>query len=158
MSLAPAHASAVAGSHYTTVEAVQIKLPGQTLNLLSGSGVASFIVGTAMTTFVASHPEFGALGSLGQVSLSMEAASPVWKFSLMPRSPAALAVLGSGSQGSVVQYWTLVINPATGAVINAHQLWRGVIDTATITLSLSGLRADFDVLTPTELLMAANEG
>jgi hypothetical protein len=158
MSLAPSHASAVAASHYTTVEAVQIKLPNKTLNLLSGAGVASFIVGTAMTTFVGSDPEFGKLGSIGQVSLSMDAASPAWKFSLMPNSPAALAVLGSGSQGSVVQYWTLVINPANGAVINAHQLWFGLIDTATITLSVSGLRADFDVLTATELLMAANEG
>lgn len=158
MSLAPSHASAVAGSHYTTVEAVQIKLPGKTLNLLSGAGVARFIVGTSMTTFVGSDAEFGKLGSIGQVSLSMDAASPVWKFSLMPNSPAAMAVLGSGSQGSVVQYWTLVINPANGAVINAHQLWVGQIDTSTITLSVSGLRADFDVLTATELLMAANEG
>lgn len=159
MSLAPVHASAVAASHYTTVEAVQIRLPNITLNLLSASSVAKFVVGTTLTTFIGSHSEYGALGSLGQVGLSMEASSPVWKFSIMPNSPAALAALVSpAAQGSVVQYWTLVTDPATGAVLNAHRLWKGRIDTQVATLTVGGLRVDIDVLTPTELLMAENEG
>lgn len=159
MSLASTHSVAVSASHYTTTEAVQIKLPGKTLSLLTASSVAKFLVGTTLTTFIGSDPEFGSLGSLGQVGLSMDASSPVWKFSIMPSSPAALASLVSpAAQGSVVQYWTLVMDPATGAVVNAHRLWKGKIDTQVASLTASGMRVDIDVLTPTELLMAESEG
>lgn len=159
MSLAPVHSAAVSGSHYTTTEAVQIKLPGNiTLNLIRGSGVIRFIVGTTLTTFTGSDPEFGSIGAIGEVGFSMEASSPVWKMSILPNSPAAISVLCSPqAQGSIVQYWTVVVNPATGAVINAHRLWRGKIDTQTVTTG-SATRVDIDVVTPTDLLMAQNEG
>lgn len=159
MSLAPAHSAAVSASHYTTTEAVQIRLPGKTLSLLTASSVAKFLVGTTLTTFIGSDPEFGSLGSLGQVGLSMDASSPVWKFSIMPNSPAALsALVAPAAQGAVVQYWSLVLDPATGSVVNAHRLWTGKIDTQVASLSATGMRVDIDVLTPTELLMAENEG
>lgn len=158
MSLAPAHASAVSASHYTTTEAVQIKLPDTTLNLITGSGVVRFIVGTTLTTFTGSDPEFGRIGSVGTVGFSMEASSPIWKMSMLPNSPAAVAALCSPqAQGSPVQYWTLVIDPATGSVINAHRLWKGKIDTQTVA-SGQVMRVDLDVVTPTDLLMMQNEG
>lgn len=159
MSLAPSHASAVSGSQYTTTEAVQIKLPNNvTLNLITGSGVVRFLVGTTMTTFTGSDPEFGCIGSVGSVGFSMDASAPVWKLSLLPNSPAAIAALcAPQAQGAPVQYWTLVINPADGTVINAHRLWKGKIDQQTSTIGET-MRVDIDVVTPTDLLMMQNEG
>lgn len=158
MSLAASHASAVSGSHYTTTEAVQIKLPNVTLNLITAASVVRFMVGTTLTTFTGSDPEFGRIGSVGAIGFSMEASAPVWKLSMLPNSPAAIAALcAPQAQGATVQYWTLVTNPADGSVINAHRLWKGKIDTQIVSAGAT-MRVDIDVVTPTDLLMMQNEG
>jgi hypothetical protein len=157
--MTPAHASAVAASHYTTTQAVQIKLPGHTINLITESSVVRMLVGTTLTTFTGSDPMFGRIGSVGKVSFSMEASAPVWKVSLMPDTPLGIANLASpAAQGSRVQFWTLVIDPTSGAVVASKSLWRGKIDTQRVSLNADTVAVELDVVTPTDLLMMANEG
>lgn len=159
MALSTSHQAAVSSLTYTTFESVQIVFKeGVTANLLSTSGSVQFMVGTTLTKFTHRHPTVGQLATTGEVQLDFDPNSPVWKFSIDAPSADAIGYLANPrNQGSVVQYWSGVVDPSTGSVIGVQRLWKGHIDTCVCTIGEDVNRVDFDVITPAEFLMQQDE-
>lgn len=143
----------------TTFEAVQIALPNRTVNLLAGASEVVFDVDGVATKFVGQDGVFGQLAAIGQVNLSMEASAPVWKLEIDPPTTEATTYLTQPEvQGSKVRLWWGALDPSNGAIIGTFQLWKGKLDTATITLGQGSQRVEIDVTTPSEALFNNSEG
>lgn len=110
---------------------VRFDLPGGTLCLTDG-GFVPFDAGEGegVETYLARHPVYGVLDSVGSIKDGAEVQTTRIDIGILPASDEAAAALGSPTtQGARVQWWEGVVDPATGLLIGEPELkFDGEID------------------------------
>lgn len=156
MPLATAFDAEMAKDRVLVFGAVKIELPGYTLRLLDGSGVATFGGGT-YTGFDAT---FGTLAAIGELSDGAGDQIPATSITILPPTNTAAATLAApGMQGSIVTIHIGALNPVTGAVIaDPYLLFIGEVDVPTITAGDSGRAVEYECVSISERLFAEDEG
>lgn len=144
------------GDVYTITEAIQIKAPKQTYNILSASATIKLLVGTQLVTF-APHPNFG-LGDFSDVSASLDPTAPSWTFNILPYHPSVIEEFCDPAlQSSKVSYWSAVVDDQTGNVLDSRLMWRGIINTQIAKLDSDSPLIEIETITTADLLMKPNE-
>ena len=153
--------SVALGAHtIRSFTAVRIELPdNETINLIDGSGVVSFIVDGVDTSFTSKDPIYGVINTVSNVTEAFATSAPRLTVSLLPPSSDAIGALSAPlTQGSKVRVWAGVVNEATGLVIGAPELtWIGQLDTAKTTTGESGRVIELDVASAFERLFVTLE-
>jgi len=116
MALTPQVTAALAQPAIGMFCAVRLTYPGFTLRLLDGAAVLRLPFD--LDPFVGYDETYGALIGLENITDGGNDQAPRARLVMNPPSNAALAALASpGAQGSRVEIWEGVFNPATGLVI-----------------------------------------
>lgn len=101
---------------------VQINLPSGDVNL-SEAGFFSFDVDGVETTFHASDPVFGSLGSVGPIDDGVSMEAPTSVIEILPPSNAVLPIVSAANaRNARVRVWAVTLDPVTNAVTGAD-LW-----------------------------------
>ena len=121
--------AALQGDAPVKVTLVRIALSSGAVCLTDG-GFAVFDAGSGNETYFGEHSTIGVLSSVSSISDGAEATTTRIEIALLPRDDTAAAALGSPTnQGSRVQWWEGVIDPATGGLVGAPLLkFDGEID------------------------------
>ncbi|WP_313004273.1 hypothetical protein [Brevundimonas sp.] len=110
---------------------VRLDMAGGAICLTDG-GFAQFDAGDGEgpEIYYGRHPVYGALSSVGSIRDGAEAQTTRVPITILPASDVATAALGSPStQGTRVQWWEGVIDPASGLLIGEPELkFDGEID------------------------------
>lgn len=107
------------------VEIVQIDLPGGTLRFVD----QGFVVWGA-DTFDAEDATYGVLSGIEGFETGAIGSPPRLKITILPPDDAAIAALSApAAQGSLVQWWTGVIDRATGELVGEPEpRFTGIFD------------------------------
>lgn len=156
MPLATAFDAEMAKDRALVFGAVRIDLPGYTLRLLDGSGVATFGGGT----YTGIDATFGTLAAIGELSDGAGDQIPATNITILPPNDTAAATLAApGMQGSIVTIHIGAIDPVTGAVIaDPYLLFIGELDVPVITSGGAGRSVDYECVSVMERLFSDDEG
>lgn len=107
------------------VELLQIDLPGGAVRFASEG-----FVKWAEDTFDAEDETFGVLSDISGFETGVIGGPPRIQFTILPPSAAAIASLSDpAAQGAQVQWWTCLVDPATGLLIGApERQFTGIFD------------------------------
>lgn len=121
---------------------VRLDMPGGSICLTDG-GFAQHDAGEGdgVETYFGRHPVYGALDQVGAVKDGAEAQTTRIDISILPASDVAAAALASPSvQGTRIQWWEGVIDPASGLLIGQPELkFDGELDKARFQVAESWL-------------------
>lgn len=117
----------------TVFVAVQIVLPGHTVNLIEGSGVVSFPVNGETITFTGSDTVAGTILEIGEITEAFATQAPRVPITFMPSTTAGIAALCSPTaHRSPALIWTGAVNEQTGAAYGVELLFSGFLDTTKV--------------------------
>lgn len=121
---------------------VRMDMPGGAICLTDG-GFTQFDAGEGegVETYFGLHPVYGVLDSVGSIKDGSEAQTTRIDIGILPSSDVATAALGSPSvQGTRIQWWEGVVDPATGLLTGQPELkFDGELDKARFQVSDSWL-------------------
>lgn len=114
---------------------LQWDLPDGPLRL-STAGFFTFTVDGDDATFTESDTTYGHLAGIGEIVDGVADEAPTTPFAIMPPSTAAMAALVAPDvQNCRVRIWNLTLDPVTGLVLGAPELWfRGRSNTGVLTI------------------------
>lgn len=153
----PALKSALSQSTVLLFGALKVVLPGYTLRLLDGAGIAVI----AGETYVGLDPTFGAIADISELSEEIGDSAPEITVTINPPDVSATAVLSnSNMQGCVAVLMAGAIDPISGLVVGTPEtLFRGEIDVPTIGIDQSGARTlEHSIVSVHERLFEVEEG
>lgn len=136
--------------------AIKIALPDYDLCLLDGAGEISF----GGDTYRGQDATFGTINALDPITEAEGDEAPEWNLSLYPANGAATADLANAAmQGSIVQIFVGVMDPATGAPIGTPEVKALMeIDTAEYVSELGSREVQFTLISVFERLFEVDEG
>lgn len=136
--------------------AVEIVLPGATVRLLDGAGMATF----AGRTFVGRDDTFGVLGGVSDFSDGLDDQAPSLTLTLLPPSNSAMSALGAATaQGSTVSIWVGAMDAVTGQVIADPDLvFVGEIDVPTQKVADGQRELELTVISFFDRFLETDEG
>ena len=154
--MSPALDAALAQTQATIFGAIELQLPGRTVQLLDGSGVVAF----DGKSFTGRDEQLGVLSTIEDLTDGTGDEAPALGITFIPASDAATANLASASmQGSPVLIWIGAVDPATGLVIGEPLLiFNGLLDVATVKIGESGRTVDYEVTSVFEDFFLADDG
>lgn len=152
--------TAVNADTVTLFTAVQIVLPGQTINLIDTAGFVTFAVDGVETTFTGSDPVFGTLMSVGAVGSQMGNETPRSVVVLQPPTVEAIGEIANvATQGSVVRAWEGAVDQSTGLVVGTpHLFWTGLIDVPAAVTDATTRMVEIDTVSVLARFLQKNEG
>lgn len=152
----PAMDAALAAPVVTTFGAVQIDLPGYTLRLLTGP----IALAAPWDGFVGRDPTYGVLAGIDDLRDGGGEQAPALTLQLHPASDAAAATLAAPEmQGSKVQIWLGVVNPATGIVIpDPLLIFIGELDVPRLIHEEHSRILEYDLVSAFDRFFAEAEG
>lgn len=136
--------------------AVEIVLPGATVRLLDGAGMATF----GGRTFVGRDATFGVLGGVSDFADGLDDQAPSLTLTLLPPSNAAMAAFAAATaQGSAVSIWVGAMDAVTGQVIADPDLvFVGETDVPTQKVSDGQRELDLTVISFFDRFLETDEG
>ncbi len=153
--------SAASAAHLRVFLAVRIELnSGPVINLIDGSGVASFQVNGQSVDFTGYDPTFGSLGAANSIAERVADGAPQFSVTLMPPSENATGTLNDPlQQGSKLYAWWGLYDDEVGAVIGAPELlWNGRLDTVKTNFDANVMRVEVATVSAFDRLFVAEEG
>lgn len=136
--------------------AVEIVLPGATVRLLDGAGMATF----GGRTFVGRDATFGVLGGVSDFADGLDDQAPSLTLTLLPPSNAAMAAFAAATaQGSAVSIWVGAMDAVTGQVIADPDLvFVGETDVPTQKVSDGQRELELTVISFFDRFLETDEG
>ncbi|WP_242095416.1 hypothetical protein [Sphingomonas sp. CROZ-RG-20F-R02-07] len=158
--LSPALEVALAQPQATIFGAIQMKLPGRTVQVIVGSGVVKFVVDGVLETFTGKDDIVGVFAAIEQITDGIGDEAPALTITFMPEGEAAAAELASVEmQGSAVRLWLGAIDPQTGAVLgDPLLLFNGLLDVATLKAGSTARTVDYEVTSIFEDFFLSDDG
>jgi len=136
--------------------AVEIVLPGATVRLLDGAGMATF----GGRTFTGRDATFGVLGGVSDFADGLDDQAPSLTLTLLPPSNAAMAAFAAATaQGSTVSIWVGAMDAVTGQVIADPDLvFVGETDVPTQKVSDGQRELELTVISIFDRFLETDEG
>ena len=136
--------------------AVEIVLPGATVRLLDGAGMATF----GGRTFTGRDATFGVLGGVSDFDDGLDDQAPSLTLTLLPPSNAAMAAFAAATaQGSTVSIWVGAMDAVTGQVIADPDLvFVGETDVPTQKVSDGQRELELTVISFFDRFLETDEG
>lgn len=158
--LSPELEAALQQPQATIFGAIQMVLPGRTVQVIVGSGVVQFAVDGVMQTFTGKDDIVGVFAAIEQISDGIGDEAPALTLTFMPEGAAAAAELASVEmQGSPVRLWLGAIDPPTGLVIGPPLLlFNGLLDVATLKAGSTARTVDYEVTSIFEDFFLSDDG
>jgi hypothetical protein len=129
---------------------------GGTVRLLDGGGE---VVVPNDGTYVGSHPTWGTIEGIDNISDGVDEQAPVLSLTLLPDDTADVASITSpNQQGSRTRIWLGALSDTGAVVADPYLLLDGVIDVPTLTFGEGSREVSFDIISNFELLFLDDEG
>jgi hypothetical protein len=160
-SLTPQMDAALSAASPTWFGAVRIDLPGYSLRLLDGAGVATFAdASPGGGTYRGRDPIYGVLAAIEEISDGVGDEAPALGLTLHPASDAAAADLASPAmQGAPASIFVGAIDRATGLVVPDPELvFVGELDVPTLRSTRHGRSLELELVSTFERFFADDEG